>query len=144
FQTNFAGGSSGCFGGNIDIGIIKLTPDGSNRVFATYVGGNGAEMPQSLIVDGNGELIIAGRTTSTNYPTTGPQIGPGGNYDIVLTKLNSAGSALIGSRKLGGAGDDGANITACGGDGALSLQRNYGDEARSEVNLDGAGNVYLS
>src|SRR4029453_6676962 len=29
FQTTFGGGgSSGCFSGNIDIGIIKLSPDG--------------------------------------------------------------------------------------------------------------------
>ncbi|MFL5787742.1 MAG: PKD domain-containing protein [Flavisolibacter sp.] len=44
---------------------------------------------------------------------------------------------------MGGSGDDGSNITPYGG-GANSLQRNYGDEARSEVNLDGAGNIYLA
>ena len=146
FQTSFGGGANGgCFGGNIDIGVMKLTPDGSSRVYATYIGGNGAEMPQSLIVDEQGELIIAGRTTSNNYPLKGgAMLGPGGAYDIVLTKLNSTGTAIVGSRKIGGSNDDGANITACGGDGANSLQRNYGDEARSEVNLDGAGNIYLA
>jgi len=144
FQTTFGGGGAGCWGGSIDIGLIKLSPDGVNKIYATYLGGNGAEMPQSLIVDNQGNLIVAGRSTSPNYPTTAPLIGPGGNYDITLTKFNSAGTALIGSRKIGGSLDDGANITACGGDQANSLQRNYGDEARSEVNLDNAGNIYLA
>lgn len=144
FQTTFGGGGAGCFTGGIDIGVIKLTPDGSNRVYATFLGGNQQDIPHSMIVDPQGNLIVAGRTTSPNYPTTGATIGPGGAYDIILTKLNSTGNALIGSRKLGGSADDGANITACGGDNAVSLQRNYGDASRSEVNLDGAGNIYLA
>ena len=143
---SYVGGSpGGCFGGNIDIGIIKLSPDGSTLLYGTYIGGNGAELPQSLVVDPQGELIIAGRSTSSDYPTKGGAlIGSGGGYDIVITKLNSTGTALIGSRRIGGPKDDGANITACGGTGANSLQRNYGDEARSEVNLDAAGNIYLA
>ncbi|MFL5741503.1 MAG: PKD domain-containing protein [Flavisolibacter sp.] len=157
FQTNFGGGAGGCFGGRNDIGIIKLSPDGSNRMFATYLGGGGSEMPHSLIVDDNGELIVAGRTTSAMtgpgaYPVTAPMIQSAGaalanarsDYDIVITKLSANGDRLIGSRRIGGSGEDGANITPCGGSGANSLQRNYGDEARSEVNLDAAGNIYLA
>ena len=148
YQTSFGGGSgSGCFTGNIDIGIIKLSPDGTKRIYATYIGGNQQDVPQSLIVDPQGELIIAGRTTSTNYPTKngpGDRIGTGGKYDIVITKLNSAGNQLIGSRIIGGSDDDGANISACGDGRDNSLQQNYGDEARSEVNLDIAGNIYLA
>lgn len=147
FQSSFGGGSSsGCFTGNIDIGIIKLSPDGARRIYATYIGGSEQDIPQSLIVDPQGNLIVAGRTTSSvgTYPTTAPMIGTGGKYDIVITKLNSAGSAMLGSRRIGGSEDDGANITPCGGSGATSLQRNYGDEARSEVNLDAAGNIYLA
>lgn len=148
-QTSYGGGSAGCFGGGFDIGIIKLTPNGSARVYATYIGGAGNEMPQSLIVDGQGELIVAGRTNSPlsgagAYPITSPVIGKGGSWDITLTKLSASGAAFVGSRRIGGISDDGANITPCGGSSANSLQRNYGDEARSEVNLDGAGNVYLA
>jgi gliding motility-associated-like protein len=143
FQTSFGGGSgSGCFTGNIDIGIIKLSPDGTKRIYATYIGGGEQDIPQSLIVDSQGNLIVAGRTTSKDYP--GTLIGPGGSYDIVITKLNSTGTGLIGSRIIGGSGDDGANISACGDGHDNSLQRNYGDEARSEVNLDAAGNIYLA
>ena len=147
FQTTFGGGVSSEFGADgFDIGIIKLSPNGSNRVYATYIGGSGNEFPQSLICDPQGELIIAGRTNSSNYPTTpsgsGGLIGTGGLFDIIVTKLNAAGNGLIGSKRIGGDKDDGANITPYG-NGAASLQHNYGDEARSEVILDNAGNIYL-
>jgi len=146
FQTNFAGGNaSNNFGAGFDIGIIKLTPNGNNRVYATYLGGSGNEMPQSLVCDPQGELVIAGRSSSPDYPTkpSGNLNGSGGGFDIILTKLNATGTGLIGSKRIGGSGDDGANITPYGG-GATSLQHNYGDEARSEVILDGAGNIYLA
>ncbi len=147
FQTNFGGGDSGSPWGSFDIGIIKLSPNGSNRIYATYIGGSGNEFPQSLICDPQGNLVIAGRSNSSNYPTfPNNNIGvtnPGGGFDIILTKLNAAGTGLIGSKKIGGSGDDGSNITPYGV-GAKSLQHNYGDEARSEVILDNAGNVYLA
>ena len=128
-----------------DIGIIKLTPDGSSRVYATYIGGSGIEQPHSLVVDGGGNLVLAGRTNSQNYPTTGATglIGRGGAYDIVVTKLNAAGSQLIGSKKIGGAMDDGANISSATRSRS-SLQYNYGDDGRSEVVLDGGGNIYVA
>jgi gliding motility-associated-like protein len=150
-QTTFQGGFNDGFNyGPLDMGIIKLTPDGSTRVYATYIGGNGNDIPQSLIVDGQGNLVIAGRsnspTTGTGaYPTTGTgSFGPGGNFDIVVTKLNATGTALIGSKKIGGTGDDGANITIYSNSGTISLQHNYGDECRGEVILDNAGNIYVA
>lgn len=143
FQKNYAGGKTGCFMDGFDIGIIKFSPDGHNRLYATYIGGSGNEMPSSLIADNQGNLVIAGRTTSINYPVSQPAVGKGGGWDIVLTKLNASGSAIINSVKIGGSKDDGANITPCGGGGA-SLQQNYGDESRGEVNLDAAGNVWMA
>lgn len=131
-------------GGDWDIGIIKLSPDGSSRVYATYIGGSGIEQPHSLVVDAQQNLVIAGRTNSANYPVRGTgKYGPGGSYDIVVTKLNTTGAALIGSLLIGGAGDDGVNISADRGR-SNSLQRNYGDDGRSEVILDGSGNIYVA
>jgi gliding motility-associated-like protein len=66
----------------------------------------------------------------------------GGLYDIVITKLSVGGNTLIGSKKVGGTSNDGVNINTTRTFG--SLQRNYGDDGRSEVNLDGAGNVYVA
>ena len=36
---------------NTDVGIMKLSANGSNRIFATYLGGSGDEQPHSMIVD---------------------------------------------------------------------------------------------
>ncbi|MFN4314411.1 MAG: PKD domain-containing protein [Chitinophagaceae bacterium] len=148
-QTNFQGGSNATGERPCDIGIIRLSPNGSTRIYATYIGGAGNEQPHSLVVDGAGNLILAGRSSSTSgaaatrYPTTGPTIGVGGNYDIAITKINPTGTALIGSRLIGGSSIDGVNIKA-NRSGAQSLQQNYGDDGRSEVILDGSENIYVA
>lgn len=147
FQQNF--GNSGTGLQDFDIGIIKLTPNGSNRVYATYIGGAGSDQPHSLVVDPQGNLILAGRTNSTgfddeskNYPTRGPATWEGEGFDIVVTKLNASGTALIGSIRIGGAKDDGVNISSARS--RSSLQYNYGDDGRSEVIIDGGGNIYVA
>lgn len=147
FQTVWAGGTGNAA---IDMGIMKLSPDGSTRIYATYIGGGGNEQPHSLVADGAGNLVIAGRTNSV---TTGngafplrngasDLIGSCGSYDIVVVKLNAAGSALLGSKRIGGTNDDGVNISSTRG--FNSLQQNYGDDGRSEVILDGSGNIYVA
>ncbi|MBC7587258.1 MAG: PKD domain-containing protein, partial [Chitinophagaceae bacterium] len=144
FQTTFQGGSSNP---PYDIAIMKFNSAGTNRIYATYLGGNGDEQPHSLIVDNGGNLIIAGRTNSSNYPVTQPTYGSGGKWDIILTKLNAAGTALIASRKFGGIDDDGVNIRPkypATTPNAESIRRNYGDDARSEVIIDNSGNIYLA
>lgn len=134
------------YNGDYDICIIKLSPNGNNRIYATYIGGGRSDQPHSLIEDSQGNLVIAGRSNSQDYPTTVPHVGPGGtsDYDIVVTKLNASGSALIGSMKIGGTGTDGVNIADQSTLKTSSLKRNYGDDARSEVILDGADNIYLT
>lgn len=136
------------FASESDIGIIKLSPDGSQRIYATYIGGKDDEQPHSLIVDSQGNLILAGRTNSSDYPTKPARntavSGLGGAWDICVTKLNASGSAIIGSMRIGGEGNDGVNIRDDVVPGASSLKRNYGDDARSEVILDGANNIYVA
>lgn len=146
YSTVFNGGTTEDDFPGYDIAIFKFSANGSNRLYATYLGGNGNEQPHSMIVDGQGNLVVAGRSFSPDYPTTRPVIGPGGAFDIVITKFNAAGNALIGSVKIGGTGDDGVNIRPKyrGTPGADGLRRNYGDDARSEVILDGAGNIILA
>ncbi len=152
FQETFQGGNTATgegTPGGFDMAIFKFDPAGINRVYATYLGGTlGNEQPHSLIVDGAGNLVIAGRTSSADYPTKGAlqKYGPlGGLWDMVLTKLNATGTALVGSIIIGGGGNDGVNIQAkYAVEGPASIDRNYGDDARSEVILDGGGNIYVA
>jgi gliding motility-associated-like protein len=152
YDQTFNGGANEDGNGPYDIVVIKLSSNGANRLYATYIGGSGNEQPHSMICDAAGNLVLAGRTSSTNFPHTIPQIGAGGGYDIIVAKLNATGTALLGCIEIGGSGDDGVNIkskyTSLGlptqTDGAYDTRRNYGDDARSEVIFDAAGNIYLA
>jgi len=141
FQT--IGGGPSTAGTPPDIAIMKLSPDGRTRIYATYIGGTGLDQPHSLIADGAGNLVIAGRTSSgSSFP--GTLFGAGGGYDIFVCKLNATGTALIGSVRIGGAGSDGVNISDDRQIGAQSILRNYGDDGRSEVILDQNNNIFVA
>ncbi len=146
YQSNY--GSAGSNNGT-DIGIMKFSPNGTQRLYATYIGGRDNEYPHSLFSDAEGNLVVMGRTYSNNYPTTGVVgvAASSSNANIVVTKLNSTGTGIFGSLSIGGSNDDGVNIIdlqRTGNHGARSLVRNYGDDSRSEVILDGAGNIYVA
>jgi gliding motility-associated-like protein len=145
-QTTFGGGI-----GNTgiqfasDIAIIKYNSTGNSRVWATYIGGSINERPHSMIVDADNNLVIAGRSNSANYPTTaGAYDGSfNGDYDIIVSKLNPTATVMIGSTYIGGSGPDGCNFDST----ELfygRLKHNYGDDARSEVQVDKQGNVYIT
>ncbi len=128
-----------------DIGIIKLSSNGSTRVYATYLGGSGDEQPHSMVVDNSGDLIVTGRTSSPDFPVTTGLVGSGGGYDLFVTKFNPEGTGLIGSIRIGGSGPDGVNYRPkYDVEGSADLRLNYGDDGRSEVILDGSGNIYIA
>lgn len=146
FQTTFQGGVNDEGLGVYDIGIMKFSSNGATRDYSTYLGGSGNEQPHSLIADAAGNVVIAGRTNSGNFPTTSATFGPGGNYDIFITKLNASGTGILGSRKFGGSNIDGINIRSkyTAPTGGESIRRNYGDDSRSEVIFDASGNIILA
>jgi len=133
------------FNSGIDMGIIKYNPAAAtgpaSRVYATYIGGNQDDHPHSLVVDHGNNLIVLGSSASTNYPTTtgAYDTSLGGTVDIVLTKLNSTGSALVGSTFLGGNGLDGQLLTS-----NTALRKNYGDGYRGDVTVSGNNSIYLA
>ncbi|MCC3154435.1 gliding motility-associated C-terminal domain-containing protein [Hymenobacter sp. BT770] len=148
------------FSSAMDMALIKYNTTATGpaaRVWATYLGGNSADFPHSLVVNTQNELVIMGSTSSTNFPTTAgahqrlfyrgtpldpfragrtPYDMPNGS-DIVVSRLSADGSALLASTYIGGNGNDGVLA-----DGALAA--NYGDTFRGDVVLDGAGNIYIA
>jgi gliding motility-associated-like protein len=159
FQTSFAA--------VIDIALIKYNTNAngaSSRMWATYLGGNRADFPSSLVVNAQNELIVLGSTSSTNYPTTsnavqrsfagGSSVDPFGNSpseiyrisngtDLVVTRLNANGGGLAASTYLGGSGNDG--IAAYNpASAARQLPQNYGDALRGDVLTDAQGNIYVA
>jgi len=129
FQTNFGGGAR-------DIAVTKYNPNGSQQIYATYIGGNSTDQPHSMVVDFNGQLCIYGISRSSNYPVTSNafQTNNNGGSEIVVTKLNTEGSGLIGSTYLGGNDEDGINQSA----------PNSNDANRGEIILDAQNNIYVT
>ncbi|MFZ1452561.1 MAG: PKD domain-containing protein [Ferruginibacter sp.] len=148
YQTVFGGGinEDQTNPNGYDISIIKFSANGSNRLFATYIGGARNEQPHSMICDAAGNLYVAGRSNSNNYPGAQVRSSSRTDYDIVITKLNAAGTVFLGAAGIGGTSNDGVNIRGkyIAPDGADATRRNYGDDARSEIILDAAGNVLLA
>ncbi len=144
FQVTFGGGT-----GNdmpCDISIAKFDASGSSLIYSTYIGGAQNEYPHSLIVDKNNNLIMAGKTRSPLYPATKGVYDEthNGGYDIIVTKFNAGGTALLASTFIGGSGDDGINVRDVFLGNRDSLRYNYGDNSRSEVIIDRKGDVYVA
>lgn len=142
FQTVFSG-PGGYPGG--DITLSKFNATGTTLLFSTYLGGDSIDTPQSITVDNNNCLVVLGRTYSPNFPVI---IGcydviKGLKSDIIVTKFNTTGTALIGSTFIGGSGNDGINIdddeSFIGG-----LKKNYADDGRGAVHVDAANNIYVA
>ncbi len=140
FENNFRGG-------RYDIGIIRLSSNGRNRMYATYIGGSSVECPHSMISDAQGNLVVMGRTYSTDFPFQSFFGTPGG-CEMFVIKLNAAGNNIIGSARIGGSKYDCVNVQdQLNGEGpeqAESLIKNYGDDSRSEVILDASNNIYIA
>ncbi|HLZ87075.1 MAG TPA: PKD domain-containing protein, partial [Puia sp.] len=133
-------------GGAFDVGLLKLNASGTSKVYATYLGGNDSETPHSLICDAQGNLIVLGRTYSSTFPFL-TQEGSGGGADMFVAKINASGSKLIGCMRIGGSSDDCVNMedqARTHYEKADSLIRNYGDDSRSEVVLDGQNNILIA
>ncbi len=140
------------FAGLVDVSIMKFNPDGSDMLYATFLGGNATEVPASLIVNSRKELLILGTTSSRNFPVTSAfQVTFGGGTattpisgldlqngaDLFISKLSTDGKQLTASTFLGGNGNDGVSVTD---DVAI---RNYGDSFRGEIGVDASDRVYI-
>jgi len=153
------------FGGILDMALIKydVTKTGAAaRAWATYIGGNQADFPHSLVVNSQGELLVLGSTGSSNFPTTvgavqrnfggGPLADPYGNgteqlpngADLVVCRLAANGTALRASTYLGGSGNDGLLPVFNSSTAPAQLAHNYGDAFRGDILVDAADNVYLA
>ena len=88
-----------------DLFIAKFNSTGSQLLYSTYFGGDGADYDPSLAVDASGNAYVTGRTSSSFFPTTTGAYQPrtGGGYDAFILKLNSSGSQVMYSTYLGGA-----------------------------------------
>jgi uncharacterized protein (TIGR03437 family) len=126
YQHDFRGTGDG---GPGDAFIAKLDSSGSKIIFITYLGGSSADLATSIAVDNAGNSVVAGSTSSTDFPTTTGAFqtkyaGAGGDNnlnpsaafwpgsgDAFVARFDPSGK-LLWSTYLGGSKSDGASAVA--------------------------------
>jgi len=93
--------------GGEDAFIAKVNSSGNAFIYSTYLGGSGFDNGRGIAVDTQGAAYVTGETSSGLFPTQNPIQGSNaGIVDVFITKVNSAGDALVYSTYLGGSSLD--------------------------------------
>jgi hypothetical protein len=98
--------------GRTDGFLAKLTASGQ-IAYAMYLGGDGNDSATAIALDSLGRPYIGGVTRSTDFPTAFTRT----DADAFVMVLNSAGSAMLYSTRLGGTGVDALYALALDGNG---------------------------
>ena len=81
------------YGGNEDAFVAKVNSAGTAWQYVTYLGGSRADYAYGIAVDSSGNAIVAGNTTSTNFPrasTLQPRLA--GNQTAIFETTSSGSS----------------------------------------------------
>ncbi len=132
-QNTYGGGE---FSG--DAFVVKLSNDGSNILYSTYLGGQDNDFSSAIAVDNNGDVYITGDTGAIlrfpiqplpgigDFPTTENALQntliSEFNRDAFVSKISTDGSQLIYSTLFGG------NDT----------------EISQDITIDNSGNAYIT
>ncbi|MGH9410781.1 MAG: SBBP repeat-containing protein [Vicinamibacterales bacterium] len=98
--------------------VAELSPDASQIVFSTYLGGTDSDKASSVAIDSSGGVHLAGTTYSTDFPVTSGALqatfhgGSDSPPDGFYARLSADGSALQYATYLGGSDYDMANGVA--------------------------------
>jgi uncharacterized protein (TIGR03437 family) len=104
--------------------VAKLNAAGSALVYATYLGGSGAQdigdLADSIAIDASGNAYVTGFTGSPDFPTTQGafQTNLPGQIAIFVSKIAPSGGSLVYSTFLGSSGDE----EISGGNGGLAIK----------------------
>lgn len=101
-------------GGVYDMYVTKINPSGTDVTYSTFMGGDGGDFPGSLVLLPSGDLMIAGHTSSGNFPVTPGSLDetPNGASDAFISILNFTTANLSFSTYLGGLDPDKAHGVA--------------------------------
>ena len=98
-------------------------------IYSTYLGGSGIDEGNDIAVDSSGNAYVTGETFSSDFPLTNPIDGTKGiGSDAFVTKINSAGDALVYSTYLGG---------------STSIDGFSFSDSGEGIAVDSSGNVYV-
>jgi len=105
--------------------IVKWSPDGFQMLYSTFFGGGFGDAITAITVDAQGEAIIAGNTSSSNFPVT-ETISPvaAGIGSGFVAKLSADGSQTIYSSIIGASQSVSVNGLAIDASGAPYITGN--------------------
>jgi Domain of unknown function DUF11/Beta-propeller repeat len=102
----------GTIAGTANVFVSKLNAAGSAILFSTYLGGDGLDSSVGVAADFAFNVVVAGNTTSTNFPTTAAsafQATPtNANNHAFVSVLDPTGHSLVYSTYLSGNGSESA------------------------------------
>ncbi len=117
--------ATGSSGFSFDGFVTKLNASGSALLFSTLLGGNSDDSGNGIAVDANGNIYVAGHTSSLNFPVANAvQVAPTSNScnDGFVTKINPSVPSYVFSTYLRG--------TQC--------------DSAAAIALDNSANVYVT
>ncbi len=125
--------------------VTKLDPAGS-ILWSTYLGGSDEDWGERIAVAANGDLIVAGTTRSSDFPTLNAvQASLRGPKDLFLARLTSEGAPVF-STYLGGSFDEEVlNLALAGSNLYLAVVSPWKDSPlRQPLDASCGGNNFLA
>ncbi len=124
-----------------DVIVSKLTSDlapsrldtPSALLASTFIGADGWEKGKSIEIDSNGDIVIAGLTTSTSFPVTSGAYDEShnGGTDLFVCRMDADLSTLIDSTFIGGSSSE------------YATSETNADRVGPDMAIDSSGNIYL-
>ena len=104
-----------------DAFVTGFSADGSSLRFSTFLGGDNTDEAKCLGLADNGDLLVGGRTRSSDFPTTAGALQGtrAGFYDCVVSRLDADASDLLSSTYLGGSSNESCERIAEGHGGCI-------------------------
>lgn len=103
FDTSYGGGF-------LDGFLFKLTNNGQNLLWCTFLGGQYTDYGSNMTVDDAGDPVVVGHTSSPDFPvsttTTPADASQNGDDDVFVCKLTSDGISDYWGTFLGGEEED--------------------------------------
>lgn len=134
FQPTLAsGGPSDNWYEDGDAFVARLSDDLSSLVFSSYLGGNDSDAVghnQGMGVDSQGRIVVAGSTSSSDFPVTAGAYADGlaGGPDGFVAVIAQDGSSIEYATYVGGSGADNLSTMFVGPDDRVYVTGTIGSD----------------